>query len=80
VHVNGETFMTDELVNIKIFSTEFEASMAQQILDRSEIKSFISADDAGGMEPQLQRSMGVRLVVNRTDAERALEILSTANA
>jgi len=72
--------MTDELVNIKIFSTEFEASMAQQILDRSEIKSFISADDAGGMEPQLQRSMGVRLVVNRTDAERALEILSTANA
>jgi len=54
--------------------------MAQQILDRSEIKSFISADDAGGMEPQLQRSMGVRLVVNRTDAERALEILSTANA
>jgi len=71
--------MADELVNIKIFSNEFEAGMAQQILERSEIKSFVSADDAGGMEPQLQRSMGVRLVVNRTDAERALEILNTTN-
>ncbi len=69
--------MSDELVNIKIFSNEFEASMAQQLLEGSEIKSFISADDAGGMEPQLQRSMGVRLVVNRADAERALEILNT---
>ena len=69
--------MTDELVNIRTFSNEMDASMAQQILERSDISSFVSADDAGGMEPQLQASMGVRLIVNRVDAERALEILRT---
>jgi len=69
--------MPDELVNIKTFSNEMDASMAQQILEQSEISSFVSADDAGGMEPQLQLSMGVRLVVNRADAERALEILGS---
>lgn len=67
--------MSGELVNIKTFSNELDASMAQQILEQSNISSFVSADDAGGMEPQLQRSMGVRLVVNRSDAERALKIL-----
>lgn len=67
--------MTDELVNIRTFSNVMDASMAQQILEQSDISSFVSADDAGGMEPQLQLSMGVRLVVNRADADRALEIL-----
>ena len=67
--------MTDELVNIRTFSNVMDASMAQQILEQSDISSFVSADDAGGMEPQLQLSMGVRLIVNRTDADRALEIL-----
>jgi hypothetical protein len=69
--------MTDELVNVKVFANEMGASMAQQILERSGIKSFVSADDAGGMEPQLQLSMGVRLVVNRADAENALQILNS---
>ena len=67
--------MTDELVNIRTFSNVMDASMAQQILEQSDISSFVSADDAGGMEPQLQLSMGVRLIVNRADADRALEIL-----
>jgi len=71
--------MSDELVNIRMFSNEMDASMAQQILEQSEISSFVSADDAGGMEPHLQMSMGVRLVVNRKDAERALEILKNAD-
>ena len=67
--------MTDELVNIRTFSNVMDASMAQQILEQSDISSFVSADDAGGMAPQLQLSMGVRLIVNRADADRALEIL-----
>ena len=68
--------MSGELVNIKTFSNEMDASMAQQILEQSDISSFVSADDAGGMEPQLQRSMGVRLVVNRSDAEPSLKLLN----
>lgn len=68
--------MTDELVNVRMFSNVMDASMAQQILEQSDISSFVSADDAGGMQPQLQLSSGVRLIVNRADADRALEILN----
>jgi hypothetical protein len=67
--------MPDEIVVIKMFSNELEATMAQQLLEASGVRAFVFKDDAGGMEPQLQRSGGVRLVVNRADADRAREIL-----
>ena len=67
--------MSEQVVVIKIFSNETEASMAQTVLKESGIRAFVFKDDAGGMEPHLQRTGGVRLVVNRADAERAQEIL-----
>lgn len=67
--------MSEESVVIKVFSNETEAAMARELLQESGIRSFIFKDDAGGMEPQLQRTMGVRLIVNRANAERAREIL-----
>ena len=69
--------MSDEIVVIKIFPDETQATMAQQILDHSGVRSFVFKDDAGGMEPHLQRTSGVRLVVNRADAERAVELLES---
>jgi putative signal transducing protein len=69
--------MSDEVVVIKIFSNETDATMAQQVLQESGIRAFVSKDDAGGMEPHLQRTSGVRLVVNRTDIEVAHELLQT---
>ena len=69
--------MFAEIVTIKIFSDELGATMAQQALQEAGFRSFVSKDDAGGMEPHLQRSSGVRLVVNRADAERAQEILQS---
>ena len=62
-------------VILKIFSNETEATMAQQVLQGSGVRGFIFKDDAGGMEPHLQRSRGVRLIVKAEDAERAHEIL-----
>jgi len=67
--------MAEAIVAIKIFSDELEATMAQQTLKEAGVRSFVFKDDAGGMEPHLQRTMGVRLVVNRADAERGQEIL-----
>ncbi len=67
--------MAEEIVAIKIFSDELEANMAQQALKEAGVRSFVFKDDAGGMEPHLQRTMGVRLVVNRTDADRGHKIL-----
>jgi len=64
-----------EVVAIKIFSNETDAAMAQQVLQESGVRAFIFKDDAGGMEPHLQRTGGVRLVVSREEAEHAFEIL-----
>lgn len=67
--------MSDEVSVVKIFNNEMDAVMAQQILQDAGVTAFVSKDDGGGMEPHLQRTMGVRLVVNRVDAERAQKIL-----
>ena len=67
--------MPEETIVLKVFVTEMDASMAQDILQDDGIEAFVFKDDAGGMEPHLQRTNGVRLVVNRVDAHRARRIL-----
>ena len=69
--------MSDEVVVLKTFNNEIEAGMAQQVLQEAGMIAFVSKDDAGGMEPQLQRTNGVRLIVSRTDARRADRLLKT---
>ncbi|HWP54327.1 MAG TPA: DUF2007 domain-containing protein [Pyrinomonadaceae bacterium] len=67
--------MAEETIILKVFVTEMDANMAQDILQDDGIEAFVFKDDAGGMEPHLQRTNGVRLVVNRVDAHRARKIL-----
>ena len=67
--------MSEDLVVLRVFSNEIEAGMSQQVLQESGVKAFVFKDDVGGMEPQLQLTGGVRLLVNRSDAERAHQIL-----
>lgn len=67
--------MADEIVTIRIFSNETDAAMAQHVIQESGIRAYVLKDDAGGMEPHLQRTTGVRIIVSRADAERAHEIL-----
>ena len=69
--------MSDEVVVLKTYNNEIEAGMAQQVLHEAGMTAFVFKDDAGGMEPQLQRTNGVRLVVNRVDARRAHKLLKT---
>lgn len=69
--------MEEEVVVLKTFNNEIEAEMARQMLKDAGVKSFVSKDDGGGMEPQLQQTMGVRLIVNSADAESAQQILSS---
>jgi hypothetical protein len=49
--------------------------MARQVLQDGGVNAFMFKDDAGGMEPHLQRTSGVRLKINRVDAESARQIL-----
>lgn len=67
--------MSEEIVVLRVFDNEVEAAMAQQTLRDAGVATFIFKDDAGGMEPQLQRTIGVRLVLKSEDAERANDIL-----
>jgi hypothetical protein len=69
--------MSEEVIVLKIFNNEIDAGMTQQVLLDAGVRAFVFKDDGGGMEPHLQRTTGVRLVVNRADAERAHQILST---
>jgi len=68
--------MTDpDLVVIRTFNNHFDADVAKSALDAAEIESFLSADDAGGMQPGLWASEGVSILVRPEDAKRAEEIL-----
>ena len=69
--------MSDEVVVLKTFNNEIEAGMAQQVLQEAGLTAFVFKDDAGGMEPRLQRTNGVRLVVSSVDAHRAQKLLKT---
>ena len=69
--------MSDELVVLKTFNNEIEAGMAQQVLEEAGMTAFVFKDDVGGMEPQLQQTNGVRLIVSRIDARRAHKLLKT---
>jgi hypothetical protein len=69
--------MSEEVVVLKIFSNETDARMDQQVLQEGGVRAFVFKDDGAGMEPHLQRTNGVRLMVNRADAERSQQILGT---
>jgi len=70
--------MSDEIVVLRVFDNEVEARMAQQLLQGEGVATFVFKDDGGGMEPHLQRTIGVRLVLNRIDAARAQDILQAS--
>ena len=71
----SENAMLEEILVLRVFDSELDAAMAQQMLWDAGVATFIFKDDTGGIEPHLQRMMGVRLVLKSEDAERAHPIL-----
>lgn len=67
--------MRDEMTVVKVFSNETEAVIAKGHLESEGIRALIRKDDVGGMLPPLQQSMGVKLLVNKNDVDKANEIL-----
>lgn len=67
--------MSSDLVVIRTFPNEPAALLAQAVLEANGIPSFVSSDDAGRMEPQLQFVRGLRLTVRMSDALRAAALL-----
>jgi hypothetical protein len=66
-----------DLVVVRTFRSKIEAEIAQGALEAAEIESIVSADDVGGMRPDLflSRWGGVQLLVRTEDAEEAGKIL-----
>lgn len=57
-----------------------EAQLIVGMLEANGIAAAISADDAGGFDPQLQVTQGVRVMVAAEDAEQARQLVQDASA
>lgn len=66
-----------DVVILKVFNNEVDARMAQDALQEAGVSAYVFKDDGGGMEPHLQRTIGVRLVARRAQAELARQVLGT---
>jgi hypothetical protein len=70
---------SEETTILATYTARRDAEMARDYLDDAGIRTFVRADDAGGMHPQLQRAHGVKLVGMRGVAPRAREMLAEAD-
>lgn len=69
--------MTNKLITVASFSSDFEAEIARGKLQSYGIDSFIFKDDCGGMRPHMTLTAGVQLKVtdqNRLEAKNILNI------
>ena len=66
-------------VAVAVVTSQFEAELIAGLLQSNGLDAAVSADDAGGQEPQLQLQ-GVRVLVSPADAGAARQILADAQA
>jgi len=66
-------------VAARVTST-IEAQLIVGMLEANGIAAAVSADDAGGFDPQLQVTQGVRVMVAAEDVEEARELIEDASA
>ena len=64
-----------DIVCVKTYMYEHKAQLAVEELAAHGIKSFIKRDDCGGWWPGLHPFPGLKIMVNKSDEEQALEIL-----
>jgi predicted Fe-Mo cluster-binding NifX family protein len=70
-----------EVANVTVAQvpSRAEADLIAGLLTSNGVRSVISADDAGGQQPQLQID-GVRVLVARSDEAAARQLLADAQA
>jgi hypothetical protein len=62
-------------VSVAVVGSRIEAELIAGLLRSHGVRAAVSADDAGGQEPQLQQD-GVRVLVARSDEADARELLA----
>lgn len=64
------------MVKIKNYKSRIDAEIDKGILETNGITASITADDAGGFRPDLMMATGgVWVLVDKSDAEKALNFL-----
>ena len=66
-------------VTVAVVTSQFEAELIVGLLQSNGLDAAVSADDAGGQEPQLQLQ-GVRVLVAQSDEAAARQILAEAES
>lgn len=64
------------LVVVATYRYRHEGEFARAILDAEGIPCMITADDAGGMRPEIMSANPVKVFVDEADADAAREALS----
>jgi hypothetical protein len=67
----------ENFVCIKVFTNHVEADLAKNFLGMNEIEAFTQADDVAGTYPGLSYSSGVKLLVEKQNAQKAIKLLET---
>ena len=65
------------LVPVAVVTSRVEADLIVGLLRNNGLRAVVSADDAGGLEPQLQ-VYGVRVLVPAADEATARQVLAAA--
>lgn len=68
-------YSKEEWVELATFGRSIEAEVARTKLESDGIPAYITKDDEGGMTPQLQYTMGVRLYVAKSSVAAAIKSL-----
>jgi hypothetical protein len=63
-----------------VVSSTIDAQLIVGMLQANGIAAAVSADDAGGFDPQLQVTQGVRVMVAADDAEQARQLIAEPSA
>lgn len=66
------------MVLLKVFSSRQEADLVKSLLESENIWALVIADDQGGMRPSMAFTLGVKLMVQPEDLERAQLLLVPA--
>ncbi|HEY2552520.1 MAG TPA: DUF2007 domain-containing protein [Streptosporangiaceae bacterium] len=71
--------MSGASVAVAVAGSRLEADLIVGMLRSNGIGATVSADDAGGQEPQLQTIQGVRVLVPPADEAAARQLLAAAD-
>jgi hypothetical protein len=67
----------DDLIVIRTYGFRHEAEVGRSMLEANEVDAIIVADDAGGLQPGLGVANRVRLLVRKSDGQRAAQLLGS---